>query len=282
MKTFAKINLTLDVLGKRPDGYHEISSVMQSLALHDTLSVTRTEGPGIKIKTDNPSLPVDNSNLVYKAAEFILRSYNLASYGVSVEIEKKIPIAAGLAGGSSNCAAALIGLRDLFELDISEDKLYQIGKGFGADVPFCLLSGGTALAEGIGEKLTLLTPHPDMCVALARLPVHVATKEVFSRWTKEEEKKTPEMLKALAAGSIDDIAAALGNGLASTAIAMHPEIAGIMEVFRKYNACGVNMTGSGPTVFAYFHREDDAYIAINAIENIYNCHTFCTKIYNGD
>ena len=282
MKTFAKINLTLDILGKRPDGYHELSSVMQSVSLHDTLSITRTERQGISIKADSPELPVGRDNLVYKAAEFILKEYNLTSCGVSVEIEKRIPIAAGLAGGSSNCAAALTGLRDLFGLNIPEDKLHQIGKGFGADVPFCLLSGGTALAEGIGEKLTLLPPHPDIYVALARLPVHVATKEVFGRWTGAGERKTPEMLEALTSGRLDNIAGALGNGLASTAIAMHPEIAEVIEAFRKNNACGVNMTGSGPTVFAYFHTEEDANIAVEAIKYKYNCDTFCTKIYNGN
>jgi len=300
MKAWAKINLTLDVLDKRPDGYHELSSVMQAVCLHDTLLFKKGGRQGIELKSDCPALPTDQRNLVYQAAQCLLLECGV-NQGVYIELQKKIPIAAGLAGGSSDCAAALLGLKALLDLDISPKQMFEIGQKLGADVPFCLLINdnsahffGTALAEGIGERLTPLPPHPETHLVLARLPILVSTKDIFAGWATTckcsdtaggfdnnkctPQKKTPAMLEAFAAKDISKIAAHLSNDLAPIATALHPEIAALIAAFWTQNPLGVNMTGSGPTVFAYFSTESDAIAAMKYIQqHFFNCDIFYTK-----
>ncbi|MCL2399812.1 MAG: 4-(cytidine 5'-diphospho)-2-C-methyl-D-erythritol kinase [Defluviitaleaceae bacterium] len=319
MKAWAKINLTLDVLNKRPDGYHNLVSVMQSICLYDTLLIRKTSTAvssgnlEIEIKTDCYGLPTDESNLIYKAAKSILTAYDLRC-GISVELQKNIPVAAGLAGGSSNCAATLLGLNTLLELNIPQERLFEMGRNLGADVPFCLMSNiepsgsGTALAEGIGEKLTPLPSHPDIWIVLAHLPIPVSTKEIFSRRShtvqqnrnaqtnrniqqpktfrlhlpsakkQQTKKKSPEMVKAFASGNINKIADNLSNDLTALATDMHPEIFDLITAFNTQNPLGVNMSGSGPTVFAYFLTEFDALKAQEHIrQQFISCDVFCTK-----
>ena len=279
MKACAKINLTLDVLGKRSDGYHELSSVMQSIALYDTLLISKTNRQGIELKTDCPALPVDEDNLIYRAAQLLLSEYKIKQ-GISIELHKKIPLAAGLAGGSSDCAATLLGLNDLFELDIPQKELFELGQRLGADVPFCIMSG-TALAEGVGEKLAPLPPHPKTWIVLARLPILVSTKEIFLRWSREAAcyPRSSAMMEALKTGDINEIAVNLGNGLTPVATALHPEINTLIVAFQDQNAVGVNMTGSGPTVFAYFSTEFAAFKAIEYIKKqLPSCELFNLKI----
>ena len=322
MKAWAKINLTLDVIGRRSDGYHDLASVMQSISLHDTLSINKTDHLGIEIKTDCPDLATDESNLIYKAAKSILVAYDVQC-GISIELQKKIPIAAGLGGGSSNCAATLHGINTLLNLGISQKELLETGQKLGADVPFCLMSsakhfgGGTALAEGIGENLTPLPSHPDVWIVLAHLPILVSTPEIFSRWSQlnrniktgykhqtklknpqtfrlnlpqskknikesvkvnQLQKKSPGMVKAFASGSINEIANNLGNDLTTVATAMHPEIIDLITELHTQNPLGVNMTGSGPAVFAYFPTESAATKAKEHIQQKFShCNVFCTK-----
>ena len=304
MKAWAKINLTLDVLGKRPDGYHELSSVMQAINLYDTLIIRKTNHQGIELKTNCPTLPTDERNLVYKAAQFLFTEYDIKQ-GVFIELHKKIPIAAGLAGGSSDCAAALLGLKALLKLDISQKNLFEIGHKLGADVPFCLMinntdthikteaSGnfsfsGTALAEGIGENLKPLSPHPQAHIVLARLPVLVSTKEIFKRWSSittlsddpwhKSQKKTSCMVEAIDTRDINVIAANLSNDLTLVATALYPEIAALTAAFWTQNPLGVNMTGSGPTVFAYFPTKSTAFKAVEYIQQRFsNCNIFYTN-----
>ena len=274
MKAWAKINLTLDIIGKRPDGYHELASVMQAICLHDTLVIRKTERQGIKIKCDCPALPRDEGNLAYQAAQLLLSENNIST-GIFIELYKKIPVAAGLAGGSSDCAAALLGLNSLLNLDLSQAQLLEMARKLGADVPFCLISNqepscATALAEGIGEQLTPLPCHPEVFIVLVRPPVSVSTKDIFSAWTKSAriaDMKSPAVVQALVSGEISEISANLGNDLAPAAIAMHPEIAIVMTALQEQNAIAVNMSGSGPTVFAYFTSEEAANMAIKYIQN---------------
>jgi len=273
MKASAKINLTLDVLGRRPDGYHEISSVMQAIDLHDTLLIEKTGRRGIQLKCDYPGLPVDDQNLVYKAAQLLA-----PEQGIYIELQKKIPVAAGLAGGSSDCAATLLGLNTLLKLGIPPDQLLKMGRGLGADVPFCIM-GGTALAEGIGDRLTALPCHPDSWIVLAHLPIFVSTKEIFSEWSGKSGNMTPAMVKSVSMGNLKKIYTNLSNDLAPIAISMHPEIDSIISLFRLQNALGVNMTGSGPTVFAYFHTKTSALAAMDNIQKQFpNCDMFCTQL----
>ena len=261
----AKINLTLDVVKSRSDGYHELSSVMQAISLSDTLIIKKSESSGIKLKCDNPALPADEGNLVYRIASYLLAEYDIRQ-GIDIELYKKIPIAAGLAGGSTDCAAALLGINELLELGIPSGRLYEIGRIHGADVPFCLM-GGTALAEGIGEKLTPLPDHPKVWIVLARLPVLVSTKEIFSRCKPSASNlKSPAMAEAIISGDIQKIAAALGNSLTNTAAEMHPQIAVLATALKEQGAIGVNMSGSGPTVFAYFFTEAEALRAVQVIK----------------
>ena len=287
MKAWAKINLTLDILGKRPDAYHNLASVMQSLCLHDTLVIQKHPKQGLIKLICEADLPPDEGNLVYRAAQLLLSEYNILT-GLTIKLDKKIPIAAGLAGGSSDCAAALLGINTLLDLGLSQKQLLDIGRKLGADVPFCLMSGAsgaTALAEGIGDILTPIPCHPKVSIVLVHPRVFVSTKDVFSAYTACEKigsnHKSADMLKALTSRKIDKVATSLGNELASTAIAMHPEIGAIITALQKQKALGVNMSGSGPTVFAYFSSEKLAQMAINYIRHKFpDCDTYCTKPKN--
>ena len=280
MKAYAKINLTLDVLGKREDGYHELSSVMQAVCLCDKMSIKISEQPGLQLVCDSSRLPLDEGNLAFRAAKMLLAECAVQQ-GVLIELEKKIPIAAGLAGGSSDAAAVLQGLNMLLGLGISQERLCKIGRRLGADVPFCI-RGGTALAEGVGEKLQPLKPHPDVEIVLARLPVHVSTAEVFGRCVPGRSARSSlDMVAALEDGDINGIAKNLSNNLTPVATAMHVEIASLVSAFREQEALGVNMTGSGPTVFAYFLDKGRALAAMDHIRQKFNnCDIFLTKPNN--
>lgn len=287
LKARAKINLTLDILGKRPDGYHELSTVMQSLELYDTLVIKTIEKQGLDdiiLETDCPTLPTDENNLVYKAARLILKEHNVQQ-GVHIYLHKRIPLAAGLAGGSSDCAATLWGLNTLLGLNVANERLFEMGRQLGADVPFCLFANfinnhGTALAEGIGEKLTPLPLHPDVWILLARLPIEVSTQEIFSRFGAMQPlpiERTPSMLEALETQKLPLICFCLGNGLTDIAVSMHPEIHTLITLLQGQEALGVNMTGSGPTVFAYFPSKSAACSAVNALESQAKLDIFLTK-----
>jgi len=257
VKAPAKINLALDMLGKRPDGYHELKTVMQTLALCDTLTMIRRGTLGsVRLTTDDPNLPTDEGNLVTRAARFLMDEYRINNSGVCIHLKKRIPIAAGLGGGSSDCAAALIGLNKLFDLNISIHNLVEIGRLFGADVPFCVL-GGTALAEGIGEKLTPLAPHPPCWVILANPGIAVSTAEVFNRYTPTlEHPPINQMIEALDIGDSRQVAACFGNVLTDTAAKMHPVIAEILNQMIELGAYGASMSGSGPTVYGLFDNDE--------------------------
>lgn len=272
IKAWAKINLTLDVLGKRPDNYHQLASVMQAVGIYDTLVINKTDRQGIELKTNITNLPTDEGNLVYKAAKLLTWEYNVKE-GISIELRKNIPIGAGLAGGSSDCAAALYGINELLDLKIPQKRLLELGSQLGSDVPFCLMSiagpqsnkpfTGTALVEGAGEKITPLPAHPDVSIVLACPPIVVSTQKIFARWSNTQtEGQTPAMVNAITEYDVKKIAANLANDLTPIATGLHPEILELISAFRAESALGVNMTGSGGCVFAYFSTEADALAAI--------------------
>ena len=268
IQAFSKINLLLDVLYKRSDGYHELKSVMQTLALHDTVTIKKADT--FQVTCTNPNLPTDDRNIVTRAAKYMIQEFHI-NQPVHIHIEKRIPISAGLAGGSSNCAATLKGLNTLFNLNIplhsaSHPCLMKIGQRFGADVPFCLV-GGTALAEGIGEKIIPLTPHPHAWVVLACPDIPVSTADIFNRYkpTPCHQSKLPGMLDALAQKDVKKISANLSNDLTQVTANIHPVINILVKELRNEGATAAAMSGSGPSVFGIFTNKktaEQAYINI--------------------
>ena len=262
----AKINLALDVLGKREDGYHELSSVMQTVGLRDKLSIRKLYTSRIKLNSNAKWLPVDERNLAFKAAQVLLERFP-APYGVLIEIDKKIPISAGLGGGSADCAAALLGIKKLFNLPVSMDELLEIAATLGADVPFCLLKG-TALAEGIGEILTPLKPCPPVHIVIAKPPVSISTRDVFRQFKMENVGKRPNIDKMIADienGDIKAVAVGLCNVLESVSVKEFVVIERLKRIMLANGAMGAIMSGSGPTVFGMFEDKATAQKTVSKI-----------------
>lgn len=257
LKALAKINLGLDVTGRREDGYHEVRMIMQTIHLYDRLIIKRTSEPGIKIQTNLSFLPVNESNLVYKAAALLMEEFGIAE-GVEVQLSKRIPVAAGMAGGSTDGAAMLYGMNELFDLGLSRKDLMERGVKLGADVPYCLMRG-TALAEGIGEKLTSLPPMVKCPVLIAKPSVSVSTRSVYQNLTLDENTLHPDidaLLQAIRRRSLDAVCAHMGNVLESVTIPNYPIIARIKEQMLVSGAKASMMSGSGPTVFGLFESEE--------------------------
>ncbi|OPY58686.1 MAG: 4-diphosphocytidyl-2-C-methyl-D-erythritol kinase [Pelotomaculum sp. PtaU1.Bin035] len=245
----AKINLTLDVLGKRPDGYHQVEMVMQSIELHDRLEFTPQPG-GISLAAPGGEVSSGGDNLVYRAAD-LLRSLAGAKYGAHIKLEKAIPVAAGLGGGSADAAVTLSTLNKIWGMGLSLAELMALGEQLGSDIPFCLL-GGTALASGRGERLEPVPPCPRLGLVLVKPPFGVSTALVYSAYNPaliSQRPKTSDMVKAIKEKNVSGIVLNLANMLEPITTSMHPEIAVIKERLMEAGALGVLMSGSGPTVF---------------------------------
>lgn len=260
LKARAKINLTLDVTGKRANGYHELRTIMQTLGLYDGIYIKRIEKQRIKVKTNLFWLPADARNLAWKAAELMRERFRIQD-GVFIEIEKRIPVAAGLAGGSADCAAVLVGMNRLFGLGLSQQQLEGLAAELGSDIPYCVRRG-TVLAEGVGE---LLRPVPRPCpycrVVLAKLPLSVSTASVYRALRWEEITKHPDtsgMLLAMERQDVPEMGKLLCNVLENVTIPLYPEIGKIKQRFLELGAQGALMSGSGPTVFALFTQQRHA------------------------
>ncbi len=263
----AKINLSLDVLGKRDDGYHTLQMIMQTIQLHDTISVYEIPA-GVEIICKAPFVPNNSSNIAYKAAELILQRYGIKS-GVKIEIVKKIPVAAGLAGGSTDAAAVLKGINNMFSLGIEEADLKQLGKTIGADVPYCIM-GGTALAEGIGEKLTALASPGNIPLLLVKPRIGVSTAWVYKNFDLKRVKERPDtqlLISAVEAGDIRTLAVNMKNVLESVTRQKYPVIENIKNELVKLGALGSMMSGSGPTVFGIFEDIEKAQYAFNKLKS---------------
>lgn len=263
----AKINLSLDVINRRTDGYHNVRMVMQSLSLHDTLTIRKTDAPGITLSALHaelhPDITWDEHNLIYKAAKLWLDTYP-SEHGVHIIVDKQIPSAAGLAGGSSDAAATLKGLNLLFEQDLTTEELQKLGVTLGADVPYCIMLG-TALAEGIGEQLSLLPPAPALYCTIVKPNQDVSTKYVYEHLDLKTagHPDVDAMICALETGSLLGLCENLGNILEPVAVQICPEIVTLEEKMKDLGALGVCMSGSGPTVFGLF---TDGNKAIDAAE----------------
>lgn len=255
----AKINLGLDVTGKRPDGYHELRMVMQMINLYDKIEIIKLETPEIIVETNLSFLPVNENNIVYKAAQLLMNKFQLTQ-GVRIVLEKHIPVAAGMAGGSSDAATVLYGMNKLFSLGMTKKQMMEEGVKLGADVPYCVLRT-TALSEGIGEILTTLPPMPKCHIVIAKPGISVSTKAVFGKLRVNEIEEHPDIdgiVEAIKAGSLTDIANRLGNTLEEVTIKDYPVIAQIKEEMIAQDALGALMSGSGPTVFGIFDDEKKA------------------------
>lgn len=257
----AKLNLTLDILGKRPDGYHDLRMVMQSVALHDLLSVGTGTGTGLRLSTNRSFLPSDERNLAAAAALRFAEETGIDLGGVSIHIEKEIPVCAGLAGGSSDAAAVLRALNALTGAELSGKELGRIGALVGSDVPYCV-HGGTALAEGRGEALTPLDPLPFCWVVLCKPDFPIATPELFRRADRVRLRRRPDtagLVAALEAGDLEGVARRLYNVFEDVLPPRKAaEIAAIKSVLLGHGALGASMSGSGPTVFGIFQQEEAA------------------------
>lgn len=282
LKALAKINLGLDVVRRREDGYHEVRMVMQTIHLFDRLDISKTKEPGIQIQCNLPFVPTNESNLVYKAAKMLMEEFDITE-GVSVNLQKRIPVAAGMAGGSTDGAAMLYGMNQIFELGLSQQELMERGVKLGADVPYCLMRG-TALAEGIGEELTALPPMVKCPVLIAKPAISVSTKFVYENLKLDDETVHPDIDQLIAdikAKDLHAIAGHMGNVLESVTIPEYPIIAQIKEQMMKSGAINSMMSGSGPTVFGLFEDEEtakkayDDMVASGLAKQIY-----VTSIYN--
>lgn len=266
LKAYAKINLGLDVVRKREDGYHEVRMIMQTVKLFDKLTFTLLPENTIRLKTNLGFLPVNENNLVYKAVKLLKDMYHVEQ-GMEIDLFKCIPVAAGMAGGSTDCAAALVGAARLFHLHLSKEKLMELGVTLGADVPYCVLRG-TALSEGIGEILTPLPAIPDCYILIAKPPISVSTKFVYEHLDAKELAAHPDidgMVKAIKAGSLQGIADRMENVLETVTIPEYPVIAEIKDVMKEQGAVNALMSGSGPTVFGIFEKKAVALAAEKAI-----------------
>lgn len=260
LKSRAKINLSIDVLGKRDDGYHIVEMIMQTIDLYDNLKITEIEEELINIKSDSVDIPLNEDNIVYKAAKILKDKFNIKK-GVEISIQKNIPVAAGMAGGSSNAAAVLVGLNRIWQLNLSEKELEEIGLKLGADVPFCI-EGGSALAKGIGEELTNIDGlSEDINILICKPDIFVSTKEVYQALDIKELKKRPnnkKLIDALKNKDLEFISQNMVNVLEEVTTLKHKEIKEIEDIMIKNKALGSMMSGSGPTVFGLFDNKEYA------------------------
>lgn len=268
--TYAKINLSLDVVGKRENGYHDLKMVMQSVSLHDDVTVERTGGTELSLTCNVPYVPCNESNIAAKAALRFFEALGKRE-GLRIHLEKHIPMAAGLAGGSGNGAGVLLALNEMYSRPFSQERLREIGLTVGADVPFCLL-GGTALAEGLGEVLTPLPPLPDCSILLVKPQFNISTVRVFTQLNWRAVRYHPDtagLIRQLKAGAVGSTARHMYNVLETVTATEHPEIYAIKSQMIDLGAEGSIMSGSGPTVFGIFTDEQKAQAALSRFSQQY-------------
>jgi len=270
LKAYAKINWALDVLGERADGYHDVEMVMQSIDLCDIVSLTE-KNDGISMGCDGDSIPVDETNTAYRAAALIKERFGIEK-GLEIELKKNIPVAAGLAGGSADAAAVLVGLNRMWELNLQDNDLMALAGIIGSDVPFCV-AGGTALARGRGEKIAKLSPAEGIWLVLVTLKQHVSTAEVYGRLNLNRVSARPNiagMVHSLRNRDFEGIARNMVNVLEVVTLELCPEIDAVKDDIMRQGAIGCCMSGSGPTVYGLFGDEYAARRAYTALNRKYS------------
>lgn len=259
INAYGKLNLGLDVIGKREDGYHLVRMIMQSVKLRDKLEFGKNVSDAIAIETNVRYLPINENNLIYKAIELIRNEYGIRD-GITVKLDKRIPVAAGMAGGSADAAAAIKAMNKLFGLNMNPERMAELGLRLGADVPYCLM-GGTALAEGIGDRLTRLKPVPEATVLLVKPAVSISTKQVYEKIDSVDCYAHPDIDGLIAAIEAEDLlkmCSLFGNVLENVSCNDYPVITDIKKRMLLLGADGAMMSGSGPTVFGIFTDREAA------------------------
>ena len=278
IRACAKINLTLDITGKRPDGYHDIETVMQSVSLCDEIRLEKSTSEGITLRCSKPFIPTDGRNVAYKAAESFFSYTGLANPGIYIKIYKRIPVTAGLAGGSTDAAGVLAGLNEMFQTELTLDELCGLALPIGADVPFCL-RGGTMLGKGVGEKLTPLPTLPDCTLLLIKPTVNVSTKTAYQRYSEQPLTRRPDtaaMVRALEEQSLSAVAQNMCNVFEE--LVPVEQVRKIKEELTERGAIGVQMSGSGPTTVGVFENKDRAKAAALELFEKYKEVHVCTPV----
>ncbi len=268
LKALGKVNLGLDILGKKENGYHEVRMVMQTVYLYDRVILERSKIPGIRLETNLNFLPVNENNIAYKAAELLKKEFGIDE-GIKIILDKHIPVAAGMAGGSSNAAAVLFGMNRMYGLGLSEEELKKRGVNLGADVPYCIMRG-TVLAEGIGERLTPLPSIPKCYVLIAKPPLSASTETVYEKYdalTQVEHPDIDGIIQGLENSDIQRVASGMGNVLEQVMLKEYPVIGQIKKAMLDLGALGALMSGSGPTVFGLFDSRSQARMAARKIKS---------------
>ena len=282
LKAMAKINLGLDVLGKREDGYHEVRMIMQTIRMYDILDIRKTKRPGIVLTTNLPFIPTDSRNLVYKAAQMLMDEFGIEE-GLSIKLRKFIPVAAGMAGGSSDAAAAFVGVNRMFHLGLTEEQLMERAVKVGADVPYCIMRG-TALAEGIGEKLTRLPQLPKCYILVGKPAVNVSTKLAYENLDLQNMGAHPDidgMISDIENGDLYTMVSRMGNVFEPGIIGKYPVLQEIKDLMEAHGALKAMMSGSGPTVFGIFDDKNKMKAAARVLRSSHLAKTvFATEVFN--
>lgn len=266
-KAYGKINLGLDVIRKREDGYHEVKMIMQSVSLYDTITMKKTKKEGVRLRTNHYFLPTDSRNLIVRAAMLMMEEYHLEG-GLDITLLKRIPVAAGMAGGSTDAAAVFNGMNELYNLGLSVEELQRQGVKLGADIPYCIM-GGTAISEGIGEILTTLPDMPECYILLAKPGIDVSTKFVYGNLKAAQLPYHPDidgMAEAIRGREFSGITGRMGNVLETVTVPAYPVIERIKEIMKAEGAVNALMSGSGPTVFGIFREKAVAQRAADAVQ----------------
>lgn len=267
LKAMGKINLGLDVLGRRENGYHDVKMIMQSVEIYDRILMSKTEEPGIVLTTNRSFLPTDESNLAYKAAKLLMDEFELEG-GFAIDLRKFLPVAAGMAGGSTDAAAVLVGMNRMYRLGLNQEQLMQRGVTLGADIPFCIMRG-TVLSEGIGEILTPLPAAPKCHVLIAKPGISVSTKYVYEQIDSHEIQRHPDidgLIEAIKSQDLKGVATLMENSLELVTKNQHPIIGDIEAFMVERGALGAIMSGSGPTVFGLYDDERKARAAFEQLK----------------
>lgn len=282
LRAMAKINLGLDILGKRDDGYHEVRMLMQTIQMYDLLDIRRKSSPGITLTTNLLYVPSDERNLVYKAAKLLMDEFAIQE-GISMKLTKSIPVAAGMAGGSSDAAAAFVGVNKMFHLGLSEQELMERAVQIGADVPYCIMRG-TALAEGIGEKLTRLPQLPKCYILVGKPAVNVSTKLAYENLDLQNMGAHPDidgMISDIENGDLYTMVSRMGNVFEPGIIGKYPVIQEIKDLMEAHGALRAMISGSGPTVFGIFDDKNKMKAAARVLRSSHLAKTvFATEVFN--
>ncbi len=281
VRTPAKINLTLDILGKRYDGYHFVKTIMQTIAVFDKIVVEPNQEDTIRIFCDTEGIPCDSKNLVYKAAIAFFEHIQMQPQGIDIHIDKSIPAMAGLAGGSSDAAGMIVALNEMLNTNLSEDTLCEIAEKIGADVPFCI-KGGTAVAEGVGDIITQIPDIPECYILVVKPDINISTPEAYAKFDMLEfakSSKFEDMVAAIATQNLEEMSALLFNALEYAADC--DEINDIKNQMLNCGAMGALMSGSGSAVYGIFEKKKFASKCAEIFEDKYSFVEVCTPHFGG-